>query len=82
MSGTKVKRCPICRRFQTRSGKAFTEETLQQHIKDAHPEKVRLEEDDPDYDPIYNMADLIAGGESDGVFWGIYDELSRGDENA
>jgi len=71
-----VVRCKHCGRAESTSGRPFDEQTLKQHIGDAHqlsPTRgilAAIRED-----RAFQLAEDIAGDESDGVFLGILDEM-------
>jgi hypothetical protein len=68
----------VCGKTKSKSKKDFTSATLKQHMRSCHPsEYIRQNERNLfEYDdPILDMADLLAGGESYGLYWGIAYEL-------
>lgn len=70
-----MKSCPICKKNKSRSGKDFTAESLQNHVRNAHPRQYPDLYEDEYQDDILDLVDVIAGDESDGVYWGIAYEL-------
>lgn len=70
-----MKTCPVCKKTHSKNKNPFTADSLKSHVHNAHPKDyIRLYYDEYN-DPILNLADVIAGDESDGVFWGIAHEL-------
>jgi len=65
--------CKICGRTKTRKHILFTENSLKNHLR-SHQERNDTNWHGED-DPILELVDLIADGESDGVYWGIAYEL-------
>lgn len=69
-----------CGKFKTRRGKPFDAHTLRAHKRDCalcNPDGHKPDPDDElgeEFDN-FELAQLIAGDESDGVFFGIWNEL-------
>lgn len=66
-------KCPICGKSKSSSERQFNNSSVRQHMSDAH--KVSTAELSIYNSYAYQIAEDIAGDESDGAFWGIYLEL-------
>jgi len=67
--------CNRCGRTRSRKSKPFTEETLKQHQITCTGKKSKQWQNNEFDHPALEMADLIAGDENDGVYWGIAQEF-------
>lgn len=65
-------KCDICGKTHSNSGKPFTENTLRQHVRDAH---FVWHKDDNDVS--LELTDMIAGDEPDGAYFAIAHELGE-----
>lgn len=70
--------CKYCQKSSSSSGKQFTQKTLKQHIRNAHPIMDSIDSDISVPDgPSLEMAHLLADDESDGVFWAMAAEFDE-----
>ena len=67
--------CPICKKEKSKKGIPFSKKSLGQHLRSAHPREWAGMPSEGYEDSILDMVDLLAGDESDGVYWGIAYEL-------